>query len=108
MAIETDKDRVRLLIGDTNEEDPQLSDNEVEEAVSYNKVENEDEELVTNIPAAAADCCAAIAAKYSRSFDFAEDGQSFNVAQRVSHYLALEEKLRRRAGVVSVPYGASS
>lgn len=101
MPIETDKDRVRLLIGDTDKADPQLSDEEVEDFVSYNKIENEDAELVTNIHAAAADAAGALAAKYSRQFSFSEDGQQFELAQRASSYLALEASLRRRAGGVA-------
>lgn len=106
MPIETDKDRVRLLIGDTDEADPQLSDDELKNLIAYNKIENGDGDLVTNIPAAAADACAAIAAKYSRTFNFAEDGQRFDRAQRLSHYLALESSLRRRAGGTSQALGA--
>lgn len=107
-ALETDKDRVRLLIGDTNAEDPLLYDEEIETFIAARKVENEDEELVTNLPAAAADAAGAIAAKLARKFNFAEDGQRFDVAQQHSHYLALEEQLRRRAGGTSVPYGVST
>lgn len=100
MAISTDLDRVRLLIGDTNEDDPLLSDDEVETLIAARKIETVDGD-VTNIPAAAADGAAAIAAKFSRDFSFAEDGQRFDRAQRASHYLALEQSLRRRAGVVA-------
>jgi hypothetical protein len=104
MSIETDRDRVRLMIGDTDESDPLLSDDEIAAFVAYRKVENEDEESVTNIPAAAADAADAIAAKFARKFNFAEDGQRFDVAQQHGHYLALAQRLRTRAGGVSAPY----
>lgn len=101
--ITTDLERVRLLIGDTDETDPLLSDDEVLAAIAYRQIENSDGDFVANIPAAAADAAAAIAAKFARDFSFAEDGQRFDRAQRVGHYLALEASLRRRAGGVSVP-----
>lgn len=97
----TDVDRVRLLIGDTDVDNYQLTDEEIEEFISYRKVENEDEEWVTNLPAAGADCADAIAAQYARDFNFGEDSQTFQVAMRHSQYLALAETLRRRAGAVS-------
>lgn len=108
MTISTDKDRVRLLIGDTNEADPLLFDDEIEAILERRQVENPDGDLVANIPAAAADACAAIAAKFSRNFNFAEDGQRFDIAQRVGHYLSLEQSLRRRQGGDTVPYGTTT
>lgn len=102
MPIETDRDRVRLLIGDTNAADPLLADDEIANFVAYNKVENEEEELVTNVFAAAADAASAIAAKFARDFNFGEDTQTFQVAMRHSQYLALSDELRRKAGVVSL------
>jgi len=98
MSLETDKDRVRLLIGDTNEEDPLLYDDEVEDLIERRSYENEEEETIVNLVAAAADAAGAIAAKFAREFDFAEDGQQFSRAQRVGHYLALERELRNRSG----------
>lgn len=107
MAIESDLDRVRVRIGDTDEDDPLLTDDEVEAFITGRKVENAEEEMVTNIPAAAADCAGAIAAKFARKFNFAEDGQRFDVAQQHSHYLALEERLRSQAGGAASPYYGS-
>lgn len=99
MAITTDLDRVRLMIGDTEDTDPLLSDDEVGVFIDYR---TDDDDLV-NLYAAAADACSAIAAKFARKFNFAEDTQRFDVAQRHSHYLAMEQNLRNLSGGVSVP-----
>ena len=98
MALSTDLDRVRLMIGDTDPDDPILNDDEVNEFIRQRSSDD-----VANLPAAAADCAAAIAAHYGRQFDFAEDGQSFSRAQRVAHYMQLEIELRKRQGGVSAP-----
>lgn len=105
MTISTERDKVRLLIGDTDTDDPLLYDDEIAACIANRQIENADGDFVTNLPAAAADAAGAIAAKFSRRFNFAEDGQTFSVAQRVSHYTALEERLRRRAGgeAVGIP-----
>lgn len=109
MAITTDLDLVRLRIGDTDSDAPILFDEEIEAFIAYRKIENEDGDLVTNIPAAAADAAAACAAKFAREFNFAEDNQRFDRAQKYAHYVALEETLRRQAGpVAALPYGVST
>lgn len=97
----TNRDRVRLAIGDTNADDPLLSDEEVDDFLATRYIIDTTAGTVYNIPAAAADCAGAIAAKYARNFNFAEDGQRFDVAQRVGHYQALERTLRARSGGVS-------
>ena len=101
MAVTTDRDKVRLLLGDTNEDDPLLYDDEVD-AFLAQRVIVVNGGTTYNVVAAAADCAGAIAAKYAREFNFAEDGQSFQRAQRVGHYQALERTLRMRQGGVSV------
>lgn len=104
MAISTDLDRVRLLIGDTDVDDPILSDDEVTTCIEYRQMDVVDSDTtVANLPAAAADAAAAIAAKFAREFNFAEDGQRFDRAQKYAHYIALEQSLRRRAGGVAEP-----
>jgi hypothetical protein len=99
----SDLDLVRLSIGDTDETDPLLLDDEVEALLDRNVHIDTTGGTVYNIPAAAADAAGAIAAKYSREFNFGEDGQRFDRAQRVGHYQALERTLRNRAGGVSMP-----
>ena len=98
MTIDTDLDAIRLMIGDTDPDDPLLYDDEVDYFIEQRTFES-----VCNRPAAAADCCGAIVAKYARDFDFSEDGQQFSRAQRVGHYREQEAILRRRSGGSSVP-----
>ncbi len=107
MPITTNLSRVRLLTGDTNATDPLLTDDEVNFLIAA-RTDLDVTPATVNVPAAAADAAAAIAAKFSRNFNFAEDGQRFDVAQRVSHYLALEMSLRRRAGGTSEPYARTT
>jgi len=102
MTIDTDRDRVRLLIGDTDDTDPLLFDDEIAEFLARRTIlDSSGGTLGVNVVAAAADCAGAISAKFARQFDFSEDGQSFSVAQRVGQYQALERTLRNRAGGVS-------
>lgn len=109
MPITTDLDRVRLLCGDTNSTDPILTDDEVSFFVSSRQiVDTTTGGTLVNLPAAAADCAGAIAAEYARHFDFAEDGQSFNRAQKFGHYVALEQRLRTRAGGYAAPMGGTT
>ena len=99
MALETDIEKVRLLVGDTGGD--LLTDDEIDFAVSCRQITDEDGVDVTNIPAAAADCAAAVAAKFATDFTFSEDGQRFDRAQKYAHYMELEQSLRARAGGVS-------
>lgn len=89
------------MIGDTNADAPLLFDDEVDAFIAYRQSTDEDGEDVTNIPAAAADCAAAIAAKVATEFTFSEDGQRFDRAQKYAHYMELEQSLRARAGGVA-------
>ena len=104
MSISTDRDRVRILIGDTDSTDPIIPDDQIAEFLRQRTVLNSSGgTLGVNIPAAAADAAGAISAKYARNFNFSEDGQSFQVAQRVAHYRDLERSLRARSGGYSQP-----
>lgn len=108
MAIDNDRERVRLMIGDTNEDDPLLYDDEVDHFIEARTLLNDEGGTVSvNLPAAAADAAGAVAAKYARQFDFSEDGQNFQRAQRVGHYIQLEQELRNRSGGVAVSYGGT-
>jgi hypothetical protein len=100
--VPSNLDLVRLAVGDTDEDDPLLVDDEID-AILENRALLYNGGTVYNIPAAAADAAGAIAAHYSREFSFGEDGQRFDRAQRVGHYQALERTLRSRAGGVSMP-----
>lgn len=104
MAISTDLDRVRLMVGDTDVDDPLLTDDEIGVFVDGRQIAvYGSDDTVTNIPAAAADAAEAIAAKFARDFNFAEDGQRFDRAQKFGHYTALAQKLRNRSGGVAEP-----
>lgn len=59
ISLTTDKDKVRLAIGDTIELDPQLSDEEIEATLS----------LYGSVRAAAVAMCNVLAAKYARFAD---------------------------------------
>lgn len=105
----TDRDKVRLEIGDTDTADAMLSDEEIDNFLTERTVlDSTGGTTSVNIPAAAADAAGAIAAKYARRFDFASDGQSFSVAQRVGHYMSLERTLRNRSGGIAVPIGGTA
>lgn len=95
MAIGNDKDRVRLKIGDTNEADPLLSDEEIEIYV---------EAWEPNVDLAAAEAAEAIANKFARDYNFAEDGQTFNRRERYEHYADLAQRLRLRGGQYVWPF----
>lgn len=108
MTSLSDRDLVRLEVGDTDTGSPLLSDDEYDALLGARSLVLSTGGTIHNIPAAAADAAGAIAAKFGRGFDFAEDGQMFNVSQRVNHYLELEARLRKRAGGSSVPLRLSS
>lgn len=97
----SNRDKVRLRVGDTDESDPLLYDDEIDSLL-------EDRSIVTtggtayDITAAAADAAQAIAGKFARGFNFSTDGQSFNRSERVAHYTELAEYLRRQSGGASV------
>lgn len=86
--------RVRVKVGDNDESAQLLSDEEVEEFVAA---------WPGNLEMAAADAAEAIAAKFSRAFNFSTDGQSFNRRERVEHYTDLAKRLRSRGGVFVWP-----
>jgi hypothetical protein len=77
MTIATDRDKVRLLIGDTDSTKPQLYDDEI---------------------------AFFLAAKYARGFEFSDgERRTFKPGERVEHYTKLAQRLRTRAsGGVSV------
>lgn len=104
MSIDNDRDRVRILIGDTDEADPLIPDDQIAEFLSQRTLlDSSGGTLGVNIQAAAADAAGAISAKFARQFNFSEDGQSFQASQRVAHYSELSRQLRNRAGGISVP-----
>ena len=109
MPITANRDKVRLMVGDTSSSDPILTDDEVDYFLTYRTVLTPTGGTASvNVAAAAADAAGAIAAEYARQFDFSEDGQSFSRAQRVGHYMMLERELRSRSGAVAVPISGTT
>ena len=82
----SDRDAVRFLVGDTDEDDQQLSDSEIEYILSEN----------SNDPyGAAVQGAEALAAKYARQMD-KRVGQLWIMAEaRFEHYRLLAEQLKR-------------
>ena len=85
---------LRLKIGDPSAVDELLSDKELILCLAA---------WPDNLEMAAADAAEAIAAKFSRGFNFSTDGQSFNRRERVEHYSDLAKRLRSRGGVFVWP-----
>jgi hypothetical protein len=103
----TDLDTIRLLVGDTETGDAILADADYEDFIARQQLQTSGG-TVTNINAAAADAAGAIAAKFARDYDFTTDGQTFNRAQRIGHYMSLERELRNRSGGVIVSVAGSA
>jgi hypothetical protein len=91
MPITSDRDKVRLKVGDTDTADPLLFDDEIDALLA-------DEGSVTRAAIAAA---RAIAAKFARGYTFQTDGQRFNRAERVAHYRQLAKDLATEAGITT-------
>ena len=89
MPVTTERDKVRLRIGDTNSADPLLFDEEIDYFLA---------ERGGDILKAAADCAGAIAAKFARAYKVETDGQRLERNQIFEHYSKLETSLRGRAG----------
>lgn len=81
------RDKLRLLIGDTDVNDQQMQD----AGVDYLLAEE------SSIYAAAAAACRAIAALYSRRVDFSNSSLSLAASQRVAHYTGMAAKYEARA-----------
>lgn len=85
-ACSVDKDRVRLLVGDTITEDQQMADEEITFLLTTE----------SNVYAAAAACARALAMKYARYVDKWVGDLKILASQRVKHYTDLFESLRVR------------
>lgn len=82
------RDWIRFVIGDTDEDDELLQDEEIDAALS-----NEG-----NKYAAAAICADAIAAKFAREADKTVGPLSISASQKGERYLKLADKLRKQTG----------
>ena len=83
----SDKDAVRYLIGDTDEDNPLVNDEEIEYILS----------IEGNVIRAGAMVAESIAGKFSRRADRTIGDYSEKFSQIHQQYLSLAEKLRRQA-----------
>lgn len=95
-ALTESRDKVRLLIGDTDTNDQQFSDEEIAFFVA-----NE-----PSVYHAAAESCRALAAKYARKVDRTVGDLRLAAQQKFEHYTELAAELLRKAGSSGgiVPY----
>ena len=93
LAGRADNDFVRLKIGDTNKDDPQLQDEEI--AV-----------FLDQYPPmyAAVYACRALAAKYTRQINRSIGRLKIDTADRAAAYLAMARSLQSEADSNAVPY----
>jgi hypothetical protein len=93
LAITSTRDKLRLTIGDTNEDSALFQDDELDYFLTAR---------ADNILLAAADACDAAAAKFSQAYDFTTDAQSFQRSQQAAAYRAMAAQFRQRAGGIAV------
>lgn len=94
----SDKDAVRFLIGDTDETFPLVQDEEIQFALGTE----------ANVYAAAAKCCEALAARFSREADRRMGSVSVQSSQKASAYKEMARDLRKKAGLGNLPYSGAS
>jgi hypothetical protein len=88
VAISTDLDRFRLLIGDTNSELPLLNDVEAQFFIDGRP---------GSVLAAAADACDALATRFAADYDVVLDGQQMDRSQMSKQFGERARELRGRA-----------
>lgn len=91
------KDRVRVLIGDTDITDPLITDEEIALYTTGLMAQ-------ANDYLAAASVCDAIAAKMSRRADMSTGGSSVSLSQQTAAYERKARELRRRSATQTSPY----
>lgn len=88
-TLDTNLEKVRLEIGDTDSTDPQFTDAEINYFL----------DAAGNVVVdAAIKACEALVAKYSREYDFETDQQKFSRSQRAKAYKDLAAELRAGGG----------
>jgi len=93
----SERDAVRLLVGDTSTDDQLVTDEEIQYALSQSRT----------VPGAASFTANAIAALFSRDVDINVSGTSYSESQRAEHYRALADRLSRMAASASPRSGVS-
>lgn len=86
-TLETDFEKVRLEIGDTDSAAELFSDTEIEHKIDDS----------ANLVVAAATLCDILARRFARAYDFETDGQSFKRSQMSKQYAQLARDLRQRS-----------
>lgn len=95
------RDRVRLLIGDTDSTDPLVPDEEI-------AVYTTGPYAQPNDYLAAASVCDALIAKLSRRADMSTGGSSVSLSQQVTQYERKARELRRRSATKVSPFVGSA
>lgn len=98
------RDEIRFLVGDTDSDSPQLSDEEID----YIATTLPDKGVLYPNMAAAASAAAAIAAKYAKLIDKSVGSLSISYSQKHTQYTAMAKDLSTRAsagGAGRVPAG---
>jgi len=85
--LTTDKDKVRFYIGDTDQTDQLLQDEEINSLLTK----------TTNVLLAAVHAAKAIAAKFSRQADKSVGDLRISLSQKAQTYMALAADLEKRA-----------
>jgi hypothetical protein len=93
--LSTDLAQVRREIGDTNEDDQFLQDEEIALALTSEG----------SVLLAAARCCDWIARTFARDFDFVADGTEIRKAARAKQYRELAAELRDRGDAAATGTG---
>lgn len=95
-VLDTDLEKVRLEIGDTNSSDPLFSDEEI----NHKLVESSNDTI-----ACASSLCFILATRFSREVSFSMDGQRVDLSDKAKMFLEMGQKLlaRSSSGVVSQP-----
>lgn len=88
---DSDRDKVRFLVFDTDTNEQLLSNEEIAWLLSEQ----------TNVYLAAANAAEAIAAKFAKDITRSAVGLSANVGNRAQFYLELAEKLRNQVGTTN-------
>ena len=92
MTITATRDKLRLLIGDTDSTQVLFQDDELDYFLS---------ERTDVVLLAAADACDALATRFARDYDFETDSQSFKRSQQSKAYREMAASLRARASGIT-------
>lgn len=98
-SLSTNRDKIRLLVGDTNNDSLMLEDEEIE----FLLTNNSDALYLT-----AADACEIIAAKFARDVNYRFSTLWQDAGDAYDHYMNLAERYRKTADETeTVPLGLS-